>query len=164
MIRAARQNDLDALCEILRDAVAGMRASGNNQWDSSYPDRAHLLVDIAEGSMVVCEQDGDIAGFIVVNTDFPPEYSAVTWQTAGAAMCIHRMAVAPRFHGRGLAAGMVTFCENIARAKGFSCIHTDTNGKNVPVNALFQKLGYRFCGNITLRANPDLFNCYEKAL
>lgn len=164
MIRAAQQTDLNAITEILEQAVPGMQASGNRQWDSDYPNRARFEADLAAGTLYVCEQDGQVAGFIVSNTELPPEYDGAAWQTTGPAMALHRMAVAPDFRGRGLAAGMIAFCEGVARKKGFASIHTDTNSKNAPVNALLQKMGYRFCGTVTLRGNPDLFNCYEKQL
>lgn len=164
MIRKATQRDLDAVLDILAKTVPIMQASGNNQWDSEYPNRQRFLDDIIAGSLYIYDMDGTPVGFVCVDTEEPPEYDAVCWQTKGPALVLHRMAVSPEFRGLGLAMKMATFCEDLARQNGYTCIHSDTNSKNIPVNALFKKLGYSFCGNITLRDTPDLFNCYEKQI
>lgn len=164
MIRQATPQDIDAIADILQQSVPLMQAAGNRQWDGEYPNRRRFLDDIAAGTLYVTEAEGAVAGFVCANTELPPEYDAVPWQTSGAAMALHRMAVSPQFRGRGLALELVRSCETLGKAQGFDCIHTDTNSKNAPVNALLNKLGYRFCGTITLRDNLDLFHCYEKQL
>ena len=53
-IRKSTERDADAIMEIYASAKRCMKENGNaSQWDESYPDRATLARDIANGSSYV---------------------------------------------------------------------------------------------------------------
>lgn len=164
MFRAATEQDIDDVLEILAQTVPIMQQSGNQQWDNTYPDRARFEQDIRSQSLYLYCDDGRTLGFVCINNEEPSAYATADWQVPAPVMTLHRMAVLPDSRKAGIGAALVRFCETRARECGAAAIHTDTNSKNIPVNALFQKLGYRFTGKISLRDKPDLFNCYEKVL
>ena len=95
--------------------------------------------------------------------DQDPEYAQADWDAAEPALVTHRLAVAPAFRGRGVAAALLRQAEEVARAQGLRVLRVDTNSENAATQRLFPKLGYRFAGEITLAFRPGLrFWCYEK--
>jgi ribosomal protein S18 acetylase RimI-like enzyme len=149
----------------VRAVVPGMRAGGNLQWDSAYPDATVFELDVSRGQLWVAEIDGRIAGMAAVTTDQEPEYAAADWDAREPAVVVHRLAVDPAFRGRGVAEALMRQAERVARTLGIAVLRVDTNTQNEATLRLFPKLGYRDAGEIGLGFRPGLrFRCYEKRL
>lgn len=160
----AHHSDIEQITSILSHAVSFMNASGNFQWDKHYPNRTVFENDIQRGELFKAMDMNSLAGIVCLNQDQPPEYGPLDWKTPHKALVIHRMMVAPEYHGEGIARAMFAFAEEEAKRQGFPAIRSDTNRANGAMNHLFQAFDYRFTGTIVLRENPVLFNCYEKHL
>ena len=52
--------------------------------------------------------------------------------------------------------------EEIAHNKGIPSLRADTNFDNAPMLHLFEKLGYKYCGEVTFRGTPR--KAFEKKL
>ncbi|HEX2917090.1 MAG TPA: GNAT family N-acetyltransferase [Edaphobacter sp.] len=164
-VRLAREEDIPLLMEVVRRVVPPMRMQGNLQWDEDYPNEAIFREDIHLEQLWVAEVDGVVAGVVALTTDKEADYDQADWDNEQPAVVIHRLAVDPWFHGRGVAKALMQKAEEVATAKGFLIIRTDTNSANEATQKLFPKMGYRFAGDISLRARPALrFLCYEKHL
>ncbi|MEG9435509.1 GNAT family N-acetyltransferase [Edaphobacter sp. HDX4] len=164
-IRLADENDLDALMAIVRGVVPLMRAEGNLQWGDDYPNQTIFLQDIDLSRLWVAVIDAKVAGSIALTTDAEPDYEQANWDNTLPAVVIHRLAVDPAQRGAGVAKALMLHAEEVALAKGISLIRTDTNSENKATQRLFPSMGYRFAGEISLRARPGLrFLCYEKLL
>jgi GNAT superfamily N-acetyltransferase len=164
-IRLATREDIPALMELLLQVVPLMRATGNLQWDASYPNADVFERDIELGQLWVAEIDGAVAAVAALTTDQEPEYAQVGWDIEEAAVVVHRLAVDPRFRGAGLAAALMKKAEEVALQRGISVLRVDTNTKNEATQRLFPKLGYVLAGEIGLGFRPGLsFFCYEKRL
>lgn len=151
--------------EIVRRVVPLMRMQGNLQWDEDYPNEAVFREDIDLERLWVAEVDGTLAGVVALTSDREADYDQADWDNEQPAVVIHRLAVDPRFHGRGVAKALMQKAEQVATASGLSIIRTDTNSANEATQKLFPRMGYRFAGEISLRARPNLrFLCYEKHL
>ena len=119
-LRRAKIEEVPAVMELVRRVVPLMRASGNLQWDSSYPNSTVFGRDVALDQLWVAEEDGRIAGIAAITTDQSPEYVNVGWDILETAIVVHRLAVDPAFHGRGIAAALMVQAEVVARERGIT--------------------------------------------
>jgi len=164
-IRLANLNDIPPIMQIIRNVVPAMRAAGNFQWDDTYPNPGAFEKDIALDQLWVAEVDDDIAGLAAITTEQYPEYAEVGLDITETAIVVHRLAVDPKFRGRGIAAALLMQAEQEAVKRGIAVLRIDTNTLNQATQALFPKLGYVFAGEIGLEFRPGLrFYCYEKRL
>lgn len=164
-IRLATETDLPAVLSLIRAVVPGMRAAGNFQWESTYPNEAVFRRDIEKDQLWVAEFDGRVAGVAALTTEQDAEYAQADWDVAEPALVIHRLAVHPDFQGRSVAVALLEWAETLAAERGLWVLRVDTNSENAATQRLFPKLGYRFAGEISLGFRPGLrFFCYEKAL
>src|SRR5580698_8800257 len=102
-VREARLEDVDAVMALVGRVVPLMRASGNLQWDDSYPNAEVFARDVVKSQLWVAEIQGQIAGVAAITTDQEPEYARVGWDISELAIVVHRVAVDPAFRGRGIA-------------------------------------------------------------
>ena len=164
-IREATNADIPAIMEIIVEVVPLMRASGNLQWDSSYPNSAVFAEDVAASQLWVAEIEGAIAGLSAITTEQYPEYADVGLDINETAIVTHRLAVSPRYRGKGVAAALMQQAEQVAIERGINTLRVDTNSANEATRKLFPKIGYRFVGEMSLLFRPGLrFYCYEKRL
>ena len=164
-IRLATLNDIPKIMQLIAEVVPLMNASGNFQWDSTYPNSDVFEKDIALSLLWVAELEGIIAGIAAITTDQEPEYANVGWDINELAIVTHRLAVSEKSRGKGVAAALLTQAERVAELKGTKILRIDTNTQNQATQKLFPKLGYIFAGEIGLDFRPGLrFYCYEKKL
>jgi len=164
-IRLATHDDLPALLGLVRRVVPLMLASGNLQWDETYPNEAVFLRDIDLGQLWVADSESCIAGLAAITMDQEPDYAQVGWDVSEPAIVVHRLAVDPAFRGTGIAGALMQKAEEVAAERGITVLRVDTNTQNAATQRLFPKLGYQFAGEISLQLRPALrFFCYEKRL
>ncbi len=164
-IRLATLSDISLIMKLIAEVVPLMNAAGNFQWDDTYPNVVVFEKDIAHNQLWVAEIDGHIAGVIAITTHQEQEYEAVGWDISQAAVVTHRLAVSPRFQGRGIGAGLMLQAEQVAVNRGINILRVDTNANNLDTQRLFPKIGYQFAGEIGLGFRPGMrFLCYEKIL
>lgn len=165
IIRLAKQSDVAAIMQLITDIVPAMRAAGNYQWDSSYPNVAVFEEDIAGNQLWVAELDGDVAGVAAITTEQYPEYASVGMDISETAIVVHRLAVNAHYRGKGIAAALMQQAETEALKRGIKTLRIDTNTANEATQKLFPKMGYVFAGEMGLSFRPGLrFYCYEKKL
>lgn len=142
-----------------------MQAAGNFQWDSFYPNPQVFETDIALNQLWVAVIDYEIAGVTAITTDQSPEYADIGWDINEPSIVTHRLAVHPKFTGRGVGAALLLQAEHEAVKRNINILRIDTNTKNQATQALFPKMGYVYAGEIGLDFRPGLrFYCYEKRL
>ena len=164
-VRQGKVEDVPAVMELIRQVVPGMRAQGNFQWGSDYPNTAVFEGDVAKAQLWVAEVAGKLAGVAAITTDQEPEYAQVGWDLSELAVVVHRLAVDPTCQGKGVATALMLQAEAVARTRGISVLRVDTNTQNDATQGLFPRLGYSMAGEIELRIRPGLrFCCYEKRL
>jgi ribosomal protein S18 acetylase RimI-like enzyme len=165
LIRQAIPQDVPALMELVRRIVPLMRATGNHQWDDTYPNPDVFYRDIEHSQLWVAELDGAVAGVSAITTDQEHEYANVGWDLSEPAITVHRLAVDPAVRGKGIARALMQQAEAVARARSIAVLRVDTNTENEATRRLFPSLGYTLSGEITLAFRPGLrFLCYEKRL
>ena len=164
-IRQATPHDIPAILDLILKVIPGMKAAGNLQWDDAYPNAAVFTADIARNQLWIAEIDGIITGVAAITTDQEPEYAQVGWLLDDPAIVVHRLAVDPAMHGKGIATALMQQAEAVARSAGILILRVDTSTKNAATQRLFPKLGYLLAGEIGLHFRPGLrVLCYEKRL
>ena len=164
-LRPATLADVPVLVALLHRIVPVMLASGNRQWDETYPNAQVFEHDVARRQLWVADVEGQIAGFAAITAEKEPDYAHVGWDFAEPALVIHRLAVDPVFRGQGIAAALMAQAETVARERGIETLRTDTSADNLAAQQLFPKLGYAFAGEISIKFRPGVrVLCFEKRL
>src|SRR4051812_30717575 len=102
-IRPATLKDIPEIMVLISEVVPGMIASGNFQWDTTYPNAGVFKDDIMQQKLWVAETGGTIAGVSAITTDQEPEYAQAGWDLNETAIVTHRLAVSPNYRGFGVA-------------------------------------------------------------
>ena len=162
--RLATNEDIGALCDLLKECVDDMHANGIDQWDGIYPTRSILLDDVESGSAYVAtSRASELVGSVVLNEYQDPQYSEVAWTINGQpTVVVHRLMVRPANQRQGVARFLMRFAEQQAAALGYRAVRLDAFSKNPRALRLYRDLGYRDAGTVQLRKGP--FHCFEKAL
>ena len=164
-IRHAKIEDLDKIMKIINETVKEMNENGNFQWDKSYPNREVFINDIKEETLYTVVNDSDeVTGLAVANFESFKEYENLEWKSDKEDYVIHRLAVDNAYRNEGVAAFLMENIEKEIIKKGKSFMRTDTNSKNLKAQKFFEKIGYKFVGEIVVPGLENSFFCYEKRL
>jgi ribosomal protein S18 acetylase RimI-like enzyme len=163
-LRKATHLDKDAIWSILQQGIEQRRLAGSQQWQDGYPNEQTVVDDLAKGYAYVLCQDDKVVAYAAVIFDGDPAYADIqgAWQTQGAYLVLHRIAVADEAKGKGIALELMTKIELLSVENKVFSIRADTNHDNLPMIRVFQKLGYTYCGEVMIRGNPR--QAYERVL
>ena len=163
IIRKATAADADALLQLVRECVAGMRAAGIEQWDEIYPNAENIGRDLEAGTLDVMCQDGGIIASITVDRNMDPLWRDLNWSNDGEpAAAVHRLMVHPSQQGRGHGRCLMLHAEVVGLVERCSSIRLDTFLQNPAAMALYPRLGYRPTGIAMMRKGE--FMGFEKML
>lgn len=168
ILRLANNQDVQSIMDNIVNAVVPlMLASGNPQWDETYPQPEHFNEDIDLGQLWVAVDDAEcVVGVAALTNDQPDDYAAAGCDLSKPSIVPHRVAVSPSCQGRGIAKMFFDKAEELARDRGFEYIRIDTNKYNTVMQKAILNSGFTFMKEITLTDTPDTwrFYCYEKRL
>lgn len=126
IIRPATAADLDAVCEIVREAYTHYIARIGREPGPMLDDYDAL---ISEGGVSVIEHDGVVQGLLVLVRQ--PD-----------AMLLDNIAVSPRAQGLGLGRALLKFAEQAAQEAGYRSIKLYTHEMMTENIALYSRIGY----------------------
>ena len=162
-IYKASPADIPEIMSLIRAAVKKMIAGGLFQWDEHYPNIDIITDDVKARNLFKILENDRIAGVMVLNEQYPPEYDDLVWEDKGRRfLCVHRLCVHPDFQGRGYSKKLMRFAEEHAKKNGRSSIRLDTNTGNQKALALYDSLDYRRVGTVRFRMGH--FQVFEKVL
>ena len=161
--RLGTLQDLDDICELIKDAIAEMEKHGIYQWDELYPTRDDFKEDIEKGTLfVVCEEDA-LAAFYVISAEYDEQYSNAAWeQDADTAYILHRFCVSPKVQNRGVGRTVLAHIEDQVKEMGYKSIRLDTFTENPFAQRLYRHNGYEPRGYAQWRKGK--FDLMEKKL
>ena len=158
--------DAGAALRIIQEAQAMMKELGRRQWQDGYPAGPDIARDIERGYAygLYSPQDSLLAYGAVV-FDGEPTYRVIRgkWLCEGDFVVLHRLAVAGEMRHKGLSRQFFAGVEEMAAARGCVSFRVDTNYDNTCMLALLPKLGFSYCGEITL-ASGDSRKAFEKPM
>lgn len=151
-VRPAVPGDVDMLAIIYDAARHYMRENGNmSQWTGGYPSREVTLGDIdARRLFCTVTPEDDILGVFCFFVGYEPTYNRIyngEWSADVPYGVIHRIAVAPGAHGRGIAALCFEYAKEHA-PDGY--VRIDTHADNRPMQSALAKNGFTYRGMIYL--------------
>lgn len=162
--RKATLQDVSNIWGILQEAIAKRKDEGSTQWQDGYPNPSVIKKDIEKGVGFVLIEEKTILGYVAVLINDEPEYENLEgkWLTNEDYVVFHRVAISKNHLGKGLAKKMMSFVESYALENKIYSIKADTNFDNAAMLSIFEKFGYKYCGEVYFRNTPR--NAYEKVL
>ena len=112
----------------------------------------------------MAQREGEVCGTFVLLTDGEPTYDKIydgAWRTDGDYVAIHRVAIAVKHRGQGIAETIMRFAAAFAKERGLCSLRIDTHYGNVVMRRMLEKNGFLPCGTILL-LNGDKRIAYEK--
>ena len=162
MIRKATVLDLNSIMQITKACANHMINQQIYQWNEHYPNRNAFENDVQRGELYVYVQNNICIGCIVITTIKDVEYVPIDWLTKDKNIYIHRLAVHPKYQGKGIAQHMMTFAENYAKTNGYFSVRLDTFSQNKRNQKFYKTRGYKRLGNIYFpKQSKHPFYCYE---
>ena len=160
-IRNTEITDLEKVMEIYENARKFMREHGNpRQWSAyGWPPKELIEKDIAERKSYVCIENGEIAAVFFYDYGYraEPSYNEIRegkWIGEETYGVVHRIASAHIAKGAG------SFCIRWAFDQ-CSHLRMDTHEDNWVMQDCLKKLGFRYCGIISIPDDDDPRLAYE---
>ncbi|MEC3906170.1 GNAT family N-acetyltransferase [Tamlana sp. 2201CG12-4] len=166
MIRKATTTDIDNILDITKACAVHMESIHIHQWNAHYPNRNAFFEDAERNELYVLEIEGHIIGCITVSTLMDEEYHPISWLTPNTKnVYIHRLAIHPKYQGKGYAQQLMSFAENHAIENGYLSVRLDTFSQNKRNQKFYESRGYQRLGNIYFpKQSEHPFYCYELVL
>lgn len=171
IFRKAFYQDLDAIEQIINDAVELLKNGGIDQWQNGYPNREAFLNDIENDVSYVVEDEGEVTAVCAVIFGEDETYKEIydgQWITeADCYPTVHRVAVSKKHYGKGYPSFLFSEVEKMARERGMQSIRIDTHMDNKAMQRTLDKNGFERCGIIKLLDPADagaLRIAYEKLI
>lgn len=162
-LRLAKESDLDLIIEMISIVKKHMIENGNDQWNGKYPDINTLKKDIIDENLYTIIQENNCITIVAINKCQAPEYKSVYWKlNDDSPLVVHRLAVNPKFQGKGIAKTIMNFVDEKAIKLNCKSIRLDTYSKNKVAINLYKKLGYSIVGEVYFRGKKIHLNVLKK--
>lgn len=118
-----------------------------------YPTRETAEKSLADETLYVLEQDGEICASMIADQVQPQEYGKIKWNCSAQSQevfVIHLLCVRPSKSGCGMGKAMVRFAEEEAKRRGLKAVRLDTGAQNTPAAALYRGLGFELAGTSSM--------------
>ncbi len=160
----AKKDQAADIWQILNDAIVRRKNDGSNQWQDGYPNPSVVESDIEHGYGYVITDNEVIVAYCVIVINDEPAYKDIEgqWLTQGDFVVFHRVAVSSMYVGKGIARVLLGFIDQFALDNKIFSVRADTNFDNTAMLALFEKTGYKYCGEVYFRGSPR--KAFEKTL
>lgn len=166
MIRKALLKDIDELLKITRACVVHMVNNNIYQWNEFYPNKQVLINDIKRDELYALEVDNTLIGSVTISTFMDKEYIPIHWLTPNKNnIYIHRLAIHPKYQGKGFAQKLMGFAEYHAKKNHFISVRLDTFSQNIKNLKFYELRNYKRLGDIYFPKQSEFpFHCYELIL
>lgn len=163
MIRKGNLTDINSILKITKACTEHMIENNIFQWNNFYPNKNAFEEDVARKELYVIEVDSELIGCVTISTLMDGIYIPVSWLTQSEKnLYIHRLAVHPKYQGKGYAQQLISFAESFAVSHQFKSIRLDTFSKNLKNQKFYELRGYKRLDEITFPNQSKYpFYCYE---
>ena len=145
--RAANNDDLDEIFQLVENAVKQMEREKIYQWDSIYPTKEDFYNDIQKNELYVGIINEKIAVVYALSKEYDEQYKNGEWQYIGDKfIVIHRLCVSPDFQKKGIAQTTLMHIEGELRVCGMKAIRLDVFCENPNALKLYFNNGYSKVG------------------
>ena len=142
IFRHAVYDDLPALKQVYRDAIAKMEAEGVHIWDDVYP-AEFLYKDIDRRQLYLLEEAGEIAGVFALREGHLAG-TLLPWERPRArAIYLERFVVSVSFLRRGIGKQLLSEACRVACELGYEYLRLLVVESNTPAITLYLNCGFR---------------------
>lgn len=164
-IKLAQKGQVNEIFDLLRNCKYALDRQGIFQWVDSYPTISVVKNDIENRHLYCAFLHNKCAGVVTMNNKQDPEYAAIDWNIKqGNFLIIHRLAVDPLLHGRGVARKLMDFAEQFGTDSNYHAVRLDAYSANTRVLKFYEARGYGKRGEVFFPGRKLPFFCYEKSL
>jgi GNAT superfamily N-acetyltransferase len=145
---------------ILLEASAWLaRRTGHPMWEPHELTVEALLAEYERDDVHLATVDG-----AAVATVFLLARDATFWPDSppGEALFVHKLAVRRAWAGRGVPAAVLSWADDVARARGARFLRLDCDAERPRLLAVYEGLGFRCVRRGVVRTYPTCF--YERAV
>lgn len=145
--------DVDNVMVVIKQAQEYFKEKGIDQWQNNYPNSDTINNDISNGHSYVLLKDDNIVATVAVSFDGEITYNNIhggKWLTDDKYAVIHRIAVDNTYKGLGLSSEIIKRIEELCLSKDVHSIKVDTHKENLPMQKVFKKNNFEYCGIIYL--------------
>ena len=166
MIQKAIFSDLKQIYSLTKKCAQTLIGKGIFQWNDAYPSKVVIKNDIQLQQIWKWEENNQIIGIIVLTEIEDIEYENVQWLTKNSKnLYIHRLAVHPKFQGKGFAQQLMNFAENYAKTNQYVSVRLDTFSQNLRNMKFYEERNYNRLEAIYFPKQSEFpFYCYELVL
>jgi len=163
-LRLASINELDAIWNIIKQAIAQRKKDGSDQWQNGYPNELTIKDDIQNAVGYVLVENNIIVTYAAIIFGIEPAYNEIkgSWLTNDKSAVVHRVATSEDYKGKGIATKLFLLIEDLCIKNNVFSIKVDTNFDNAPMLRILEKLNYTYCGEIFFIGAPRM--AFEKIL
>lgn len=164
--RKAEYNDISKIMDIIKKAQDYLKNEGIDQWQNGYPNENTVKEDIDKGDFYVLSENKEVLAVTALSFSEEETYKKIyegSWLTDGTYAVIHRMATNLDKKRKGLASEMIKNIEKTCIEREVNSIKVDTHRKNVGMQNLLKKNGFKYCGIIYLKDGNERL-AFEKIL
>lgn len=164
--RKAKINEVSEIMGIVKMAQNYFKSKGIDQWQNNYPDQRVINDDILKENSYVLLNNSKIIAIAAVFFAEENTYKKIfkgQWLSDLDYAVIHRIAVSDKYKRQGAASFILRKVENMCQKKGVNSIRIDTHHRNMPMQRLIEKNGFKYCGIIFLEDGSKRL-AYEKLI
>ncbi|MFI3285189.1 MAG: GNAT family N-acetyltransferase [Rikenellaceae bacterium] len=164
-LRAASNNDLEQIMEIIAQCQQLLRSRGVDQWQDGYPTKEAIEDDIEHQQGYLLLKDGAIAAYGAIVCAEEPAYTELKggrWLSQQEYITLHRLAVANTFRGKKIGFNFFKMMEQEAVKRKIYSLRADTHRDNVVMLRLLEFCGFTLCGDVYYRGSHRF--AFEKVL
>lgn len=135
-----------------------------------YPVREDAERAVAEGTLFVLREGGQIAGTVILSHREEKGYAQAPWGVElepEQVLVVHTLAVHPQHLGRGAGRRLMEFAIAYARTQGMRAVRLDVNQRNIPAIRLYESLGFAYVDTVDLGygiEQVEWYRLYQLAL
>ncbi|WP_347861607.1 GNAT family N-acetyltransferase [Salimicrobium sp. PL1-032A] len=166
IFRRTKQEDIAEIMTIISEAQRKFEENDIDQWIDGYPDAATIESDRDRRESYVLIDGAEVVGTAAISSEEETTYRTIyegAWLSDQPYLVVHRLAVADKRKGEGLASILLKKTEELAEFEQITSIKIDTHRKNGSMQRLLKKNGFTYCGIIYLEDGSERF-AYEKLM
>lgn len=161
--RLATEQDLDAICMLIQQAIDEMEKHGIYQWDDVYPSRKDFEEDIEKRTLYLAYLDECLIALYVISSECDDQYQNGQWKyDEKNSYILHRFCVSPLFQNQGIGKTVLLHVETQIKEMGYQSVRLDTFTENPFAQRLYLHNGYESRGYADWRKGR--FDLMEKKL
>ncbi len=164
-IEKAQLSDLKALYNLYSSAKEELHNKGISQWNEHYPTSQIIEQDVTRELLFAFKNNDEIIGAINLSEEQETQYQNINWQyDETKVLVIHRLAIDPKFQGKGYARVLMDFAEEYAMENRYTSIRLDAYSQNELVIQWYQNRNYVIRGTIYFPERDYPFYAMEKEI